>query len=130
MTHNELSSTIIEAAIAVHRAMGPGLLESIYERCLHTELQDKGIIVEQQVPVPVVYKGRSIGHDLRIDLLVDRRVIVEVKAVEALHPIHTAQVLTYLKLTHHKLGLILNFNELKLVDGIERIMNGYLTAGE
>lgn len=130
MTHNEISSQIIKAAIAVHRALGPGLLESVYQVCLLAELKSMGLQVEDQVAVPIVYRGERLAHDLRIDLLVEERVIVEIKAVEELHPIHTAQLLTYLKLTNKKLGLLINFNTVKLVDGLERVMNGYLDEGE
>jgi GxxExxY protein len=130
MTHNELSSLVIKAAIAVHRSLGPGLLESVYQVCLLAELKSMGLRAEEQVAVPIVYRGERLANDLRIDLLVDDRVIVEVKAVEELHPIHTAQLLTYLKLTNKKLGLLINFNTTKLVDGLERVMNGYLDEGE
>jgi GxxExxY protein len=130
VTHNELSGLVIKAAIAVHRALGPGLLESVYQVCLLQELRDLGLRVEEQVAVPIIYKGNRLANDLRIDLLVDDRIVVEVKAVLELHPIHTAQLLTYLKLTDKKLGLLINFNVEKLVDGIERKMNGYLEEGE
>lgn len=130
MRYNELSAKIIGAAIAVHRELGPGLLEGVYQRCLLQELADANVSALSEVPVPIVYKGHRVGHDLRIDLLVDDRIVVEVKSVDELHPIHTAQVLTYLKLTGHRLGLLINFNELKLIDGLERIMNGYLEENE
>ncbi|QQR85037.1 MAG: GxxExxY protein [Flavobacteriales bacterium] len=130
MTHNEVSSLVIKAAIAVHRALGPGLLESVYQVCLLAELKSMGLRVEEQVAVPIVYRGERLANDLRIDLLVEDRVIVEIKAVEELHPIHTAQLLTYLKLTNKKLGLLINFNTTKLIEGLERVMNGYLDEGE
>ncbi len=130
MTHYEVSSLIIKAAIAVHRALGPGLLESVYQVCLLAELKSMGLRVEEQVAVPIVYRGERLANNLRIDLLVEDRVIVEIKAVEELHPIHTAQLLTYLKLTDKKLGLLINFNTIKLIDGLERVMNGYLDEGE
>lgn len=130
MTHNEISSLVIKAAIAVHRALGPGLLESVYQACLLAELKSMGLRVQEQVAVPIVYRGERLANDLRIDLLVEDRVIVEIKAVEELHPIHTAQLLTYLKLTNKKLGLLINFNTFKLVEGLERLMNGYLEEGE
>lgn len=130
MKHNELSSLIIKAAIAVHRALGPGLLESVYQVCLMQELKDMGLKAEAQVAVPIIYKGNRLASDLRIDLLVEDRIIVEIKAVAELHPIHTAQLLTYLKLTNKKLGLLINFNTTKLVDGLERVMNGYLDEDE
>ncbi len=130
MTYHDLSRLIIKSAIAVHRELGPGLLESIYESCLLKELQDMEINVRAQVIVPVFYKGERLGNDLRIDLLVADRVIVEVKAVEELHPVHLAQALTYLKLTNKKLGLVINFNESVLVDGVRRVINGYMEEGE
>lgn len=130
MTYHDLSRLIIKSAIAVHRELGPGLLESIYESCLLKELQDLEINVRTQVIVPVFYKGERLGNDLRIDLLVADRVIVEVKAVEELHPVHLAQALTYLKLTNKKLGLVINFNESVLVDGVRRVINGYMEEGE
>lgn len=130
MTHNEVSGKVIRAAIAVHRELGPGLLESVYQVCLMAELKSMGLHVEEQVAVPIVYRGERLANSLRIDLLVEDRVVVEIKAVEDLHPIHMAQLLTYLRLTKKKLGLLINFNTTKLVDGIERVMNGYLDEGE
>lgn len=130
MTHNEVSSLIIKAAIAVHRELGPGLLESVYQACLLAELKAMKLQAEEQVAVPIVYRGEKLTNNLRIDLLVENRVIVEIKAVEELHPIHTAQLLTYLKLADKKLGLLINFNTTKLIDGLERVMNGYLEEGE
>lgn len=130
MTHNEVSGLIIKAAITVHRELGPGLLESVYQVCLLAELKSMGMHVEEQVAVPIVYRGERLANSLRIDLLVEDRVVVEIKAVEDLHPIHMAQLLTYLRLTKKKLGLLINFNTTKLVDGIERVMNGYLDEGE
>jgi GxxExxY protein len=94
------------------------------------ELKSMGLGAEEQVAVPIVYRGERLANDLRIDLLVEDRIVVEIKAVEELHPIHTAQLLTYLKLTNKKLGLLINFNTVKLVDGLERVMNGYLDEGE
>ncbi len=130
MTHNEVSSLVIKGAIVVHRALGPGLLESVYQACLLAELKSMGLQVKEQVAVPIVYRGERLANDLRIDLLVEDRVIVEIKAVEELHPIHTAQLLTYLKLTNKKLGLLMNFNTTKLIEGLERVMNGYLHEEE
>jgi len=130
MKHNELSSQVIKAAIAVHRALGPGLLESVYQACLVAELKSMGIPLQEQVAVPIIYRGQRLATDLRIDVLVQGIIVVEVKAVAELHPIHTAQLLTYLKLTEKKLGLLINFNTTKLVDGLERVMNGYLDEDE
>lgn len=124
MTHNELSSKIIKAAIEVHRELGPGLLEGVYELCLVQVLRDEGMQVEQQRSVPIHFRGRDLGTTLRLDLIVEGRIIVEVKAVEAIHDNHVAQLLTYLRLTGCKLGLVINFNEALLKDGLRRIVNG------
>ncbi len=130
LKHDELSELIIKAAIEVHRELGPGLLESIYEMCLTHELRKLGVPVVQQMAAPILYKGTRMPNDLRLDLLVDNRIIVEVKAVEEFHPVHQAQLLTYLKLTDKRVGLLLNFNSPVLVKGIKRMMNGYLHEDE
>ncbi|MFN8641079.1 MAG: GxxExxY protein [Candidatus Binatia bacterium] len=114
---------IIGAAIDVHRELGPGLLESVYEECLAVELGARGLPYVRQQAVPLRYKGRSIGTDLRIDLLVADRVVVELKAVEKLLPIHEAQILTYLRLTGKEIGLLINFNVPLLKGGIRRFLN-------
>ncbi len=124
MTHNEISSKVIHAAIDVHRELGPGLLEGVYELCLVQVLKDMGLRVEQQVPVPIAFRGKDLGTALRLDIIVEGRVIVEVKAVEALHDSHIAQLLTYLKLTGCQLGLLINFNEVLLKNGLRRVVNG------
>lgn len=126
MTYNELSHAIIGAAIEVHREMGPGLLERVYERCLATELRAQGYEVLEQHALPVHYKGQDIGLEYRLDLWVDRRIIVEVKAVDQLHDVHRAQLLNYLKLTRNKLGLLINFNVPLLKQGVERLLNGHI----
>lgn len=123
MNVNELTKEIIAAAIEVHRALGPGLLESTYEACLMSELAERGLRVEHQVPVPVTYKGERLECGYRIDLLIERQVIVELKAVDAIHPIHEAQVLSYLKLSGCHVGLLINFNVTLLKDGIRRLVN-------
>lgn len=123
MHENELSGLIIGAAIEVHKALGPGLLESSYEVALKKELSLRKIPVKQQVVLPVLYKGEKCDAGYRIDLLVDEKVIVEIKAVEALNDVHVAQVLTYLKLSGCRLGLLINFNVTKLTKGIKRIVN-------
>lgn len=130
MTYDELSEVIIGAAIDVHRELGPGLLESIYETCLVHELREIGLPVSQQLAIPIIYKGIRMTNDLRLDLLVDGRIIVEVKAVEEFHPVHQAQLLTYLKLTDKRVGLLLNFNSPVLGKSIKRMMNGYLRENE
>lgn len=126
-TIDELTSLIIVAAIEVHRELGPGLLESIYEQCLIQELRDRGLLVESQLTVPVSYKGKPLGASLRLDILVEGRVIVEVKTVDHFHEAHVAQLLTYLKLTDRKVGLLVNFNEALLKHGIRRVVNGDIT---
>lgn len=123
---NKISSKLIGAAINIHKELGPGLLESTYETCLAYELKEMGFDVKQQQPLPVVYKDIKLNAGYRIDLLIENKVIVEVKSVEALADIHTAQLLTYLKLKDIKLGLLINFNEVLLKNGIKRILNGYL----
>lgn len=123
MTVNELSKIIIGAAIEVHKHLGSGLLESSYEHCLVYELRLTGLDVKQQLALPIVYKQVRLDAGYRIDLLVEDTVIVEIKAVDALADIHTAQVLTYLKLKDLKLGLLINFNTALLKDGIKRIVN-------
>lgn len=120
---NEISKIIIGAAIEVHKQLGPGLLESTYETCLAYELKEKGLDLKQQLALPVVYKGIKLDAGYRIDLLVENKVVVEVKAVEGLAEIHSAQLLTYLKLKEIKLGLLINFNTPKLVNGIKRMVN-------
>ena len=126
MTENEISSRIIGASIEVHKQLGPGLLESTYEICLGHELKLMGLEVKQQVPLPVIYKDVKINAGYRIDMIVENKVIIEIKSVDALAPIHTAQILTYLKLKDLKLGLLINFNEVKVIDGLKRIINGKL----
>ncbi len=121
MDENTLSHPIIGAAIEVHRALGPGLLESVYEECLAYELMARGIHFERQKALPVQYKSIHLECGFRLDLLVENMVVVEIKAVEQLAPIHEAQIITYLKLTKCKLGLLLNFNVIRLNQGIKRI---------
>lgn len=123
MTENDLSAKIIGAAIEVHKQLGPGLLESTYEICLAFELKELGLEVKQQVALPVVYKDVKLDACYRIDLIVENKVIVEIKSVEALADIHTAQLLTYLKLKDLKLGILINFNSVKVIDGVKRIVN-------
>ncbi len=123
MTENEISEKIIGCAIQVHSELGPGLLESSYEECLYYELIQSGLLVEKQKPLPLVYKEVNLDCGYRLDLLVEKKVIVEIKSVEALNDIYLAQVLTYLKLSNCKLGLLMNFNVVLLKDGIKRIVN-------
>jgi len=120
MTDNELTHGIIGAAIEVHRCLGPGLLESCYEECLGRELQLRSLAFERQKAIPVVYKDVKLECGYRIDLLVDARVIVELKAIETIAPVHEAIVLTYLRLSGCSVGLLINFNAAVLKDGIRR----------
>ena len=123
MYENEISERIIGCAIEVHKILGPGLLESAYEECLFYEIFQTGLRVEKQKPLPLIYKEIKLEVGYRIDLIVENKVLVEIKSVEALNDIHTAQVLTYLKLSSCKLGLLMNFNVLRVKDGIKRLVN-------
>ena len=120
---NELSSKIIGAAIEVHKALGPGLLESAYEECLAHELSLRGLVFERQKPVPIKYKGINLDCGYRLDMVVENRIILELKACNQIEPIHEAQLLTYLKLTGIQLGLLLNFNVPVMRDGSVRLRN-------
>jgi len=121
---NQLTNEIIGSAIEVHRNLGPGLLESTYEECMAFELQGRSLVVKRQHEIPVLYKGRKLEQNYRIDLLVNNQVIVELKSVNKIEPIHNAQLLTYLKLSKKKYGLLLNFNVPVMRQGIKRILNG------
>ena len=123
MELNEITEAIIGCALKVHRALGPGLLESTYEVCLVHEIVKVGLKVQAQVPLPVHYDGIRLDAGYKIDLLVEDKVIVELKAVDALNPLHEAQLLSYLKLSGNKLGLLINFNVRMLKNGIKRIAN-------
>jgi GxxExxY protein len=119
-----LSHRIIGAAIEVHRLIGPGLLEAVYEAALCKELRLRGLLVDRQVSVPVNYKGEILDCHIKLDLLVDRKVIVEIKSVESIISVHKAQLLTYLRLQNLWLGLLINFNVEVLRDGVRRVLNG------
>ena len=121
---NQLTSQIIGAAIEVHRQTGPGLLESIYEECLLTELKQRGLSVINQYPLPVLYKGHQLNGVYRLDLLVENTVVVELKAVDNITGLHQAQLMTYLKLAKRRYGLLLNFNVPVMRQGILRMLNG------
>jgi GxxExxY protein len=123
MNENELSKVTIDSAMKVHSALGPGLLESVYESCLEYELNQKGLFVERQKSISVEYQKVKIDCGFRLDLFVERKLILELKAVEALNDIHLAQTLTYLKLTKCKLALLINFNVVHLKDGLKRVVN-------
>ena len=120
---NHLSSIIFDCALTIHRKLGPGLLENIYEECLVYELRSRGLKIESQVSLPIVYQELKIENAYRIDILVEDSIIIEIKAVEAIQPVHEAQLLTYLRLTNHRLGLLINFNSPLIKDGIRRMAN-------
>jgi GxxExxY protein len=123
MELNDISAQVVDAAIKVHSALGPGLLENTCEVCLKYELEKRGLKVQQQVGLPVMYDGVKMDVTYRLDLLVEREVVVEVKAVETLTAVHEAQLLSYLKLSKRKIGLLINFNVAHLRDGIKRMVN-------
>ena len=119
----KLSHIAIGSAIEVHRQLGPGLLESAYQRCLYYELNDNGISVESEKPMPIIYKSIHLDHGYRMDLVLENKLIIEIKTVERFTDVHTAQLLTYLKLGDYKLGLLINFNVALLKNGIKRVIN-------
>ena len=120
MEINQITEKIIGCAIEVHKTLGPGLLESAYEECLFFELKQSGLIVERQVPVPVIYKEIKLDCGYRIDILVEKQVIVELKTVDTFIPVHEAQILTYMKFANKRTGLLINFNVTVLKNGIKR----------
>jgi GxxExxY protein len=126
MTENEIGTIIVDQAIKLHQAIGPGLLESVYEAVLARKLEQAGLEVKRQVPVPIVFEGIEFDEGFRADLTINGKVIVELKSVEKLHPSHKKQLLTYLKLTGMKLGYLLNFGEELMKQGIVRTINGTL----
>ncbi len=123
MTENDISNSIIKHSIEIHKALGPGLLESAYKECLFYKLQKEGFNVVKEKPMPLVYEEVKLDIGYRIDLLVENKVVVEIKSVEALNDVHLAQILTYLKLGNYKLGLLINFNVTLLKSGIKRVAN-------
>jgi hypothetical protein len=123
MTENELSKIVFEAGLKVHKALGPGLLESAYEECLFYELQKFGLFVEKQKALPLIYEDVKLDAGYRVDLLVEKKIVIEIKSVEALNDLHLAQILTYLKLSNCKLGLLINFNTVLFKNGVKRVVN-------
>ncbi|WP_347160020.1 GxxExxY protein [Pontibacter chitinilyticus] len=123
MTENEIARLVFDAALKVHRALGPGLLESAYEACLYYELIKSGLLVEKQKALPLLYEEVKLEAGYRVDIMVEKKFIIEVKAVDALNDIHLAQLLTYLKLADCKLGLLINFNVMLLKNGVRRVVN-------
>jgi GxxExxY protein len=126
MSENQLSNLVIGIGIEVHTALGPGLLENAYKECLYYKLTNCGLKVEKEKPMLLVFEGVSLECGYRLDLLVEEKLVLEIKSVDELNPIHWAQTLTYLKLGNYKLGLLMNFNVLRLKDGLKRVINGQL----
>ena len=124
MTENDIANSVMDAAFLIHRELGPGLLESVYEVVLARQLIGKGLAVERQVPIPIRFQEIVFDEGFRADLFVERKVIIELKSVERLQPVHSKQVLTYLRLTGCRLGLLINFGENLLKDGFKRVANG------
>lgn len=124
MTENDIAREVVDAALTVHRALGPGLLESVYEAALAYELRDRGLQVQRQVPIPIRYRNVIFDEGFRADLIIDGKVIVEVKSVQRTAPVHGKQLLTYLRLTDLRLGLLVNFNVELIKDGLQRVVNG------
>ncbi|HAV22998.1 MAG TPA: GxxExxY protein [Bacteroidetes bacterium] len=120
-----VAAIIVDAAVKVHIALGPGLLESVYQKCYVHELRKRGLSVETEVALPIHYDGESVESGLRIDMLVEGSIVVENKSVEKLHPLHEAQLLTYLRLSGRRIGFLLNWNSVLIKDGIKRMVNGY-----
>lgn len=123
-TENELSGKVIGAAISVHTVLGPGLFENAYKECLCYELRKTGLYVEKEKAIPLIYEEIKLECGYRIDLLVNNKLVIELKSVDALNDVHFAQTLTYLKLGNYKLGLLINFNVARIKDGIKRVVNG------
>ena len=123
MTENELATIVFNAGLKVHKTLGPGLLESAYEECLYYELQKSGILVEKQKALPLIYEEVKLDAGYRVDLLIENKLVVEIKAVDALNNLHLAQILTYLKLSSCKLGLLINFNTVLFKEGVRRVVN-------
>ena len=120
---DHLTGAILDASISVHREMGPGLLESVYHTCLEEELYQRNIAVQSMVPIPLIYKGKILDKDYVIDLLIEEEIIIELKSVEGILPVHKAQLISYLKLANKKLGLLINFNTPLLKNGFHRFVN-------
>jgi GxxExxY protein len=124
MHFNEISGAVVDAAMKVHSALGPGLLENVYEVCLAHELNKRGFRTASQLPLPVNYDGEKIDLGFRVDILVENTVVIEIKAVDAIPPVHQAQLITFLKLSRKYVGLLINFNVVHLRDGIRRMVHG------
>jgi len=129
MTENELAKIVVDACYHIHTGLGPGLLESVYEAVLAKELEKRGLRIQRQQPVPIIWENMTFDEGFRADLIIDDKLIIELKSVERLAPVHGKQLLTYLRLTHTRLGLLVNFGEALIKDGIKRVVNG-LPDGE
>ena len=124
MNENQIAAAVVDAAFKIHTTLGPGLLESVYEAILEYELRNRGLSVLRQIGLPVYYEGLKLEIGYRVDLIVGDKVIIEIKSIEALAPIHKRQLLTYLRLANMRLGLLINFNVERIKDGIQRVVNG------
>ncbi|KAB2923001.1 MAG: GxxExxY protein [Bacteroidetes bacterium] len=124
MTENELARIIVDTAFKLHDALGPGLLESVYQEVFAFKLRERGLSIETEVSMPVIFEGRTFSSVFRVDILVERKVVVELKSVESLQPVHAKQVLTYLRLSGCRLGLLINFGSAYIKQGIKRVVNG------
>jgi GxxExxY protein len=129
MTENEIAKIVFNEALKVHKELGPGIYESAYEECLFYELQKTGLKVEKQKPLPLIYKEVKMEVGYRVDIMIENKFIVEIKAVDKLSDVHLAQILTYLKLSKCKLGMLINFNVTLLKNGVKRVINGRLLQG-
>lgn len=126
MNENEISAIVVDAGLKIHRALGAGLYETVYEQCLEYELKNRGLLVERQKFLSIQYENLKVDNAFKMDLLIENKVVVEIKAQEALDNFHNAQLLNYLKLGNYKLGLLLNFNSKLFKNGIQRVINGYI----
>jgi len=126
ISENEISKIMYESGYLIHKVLGPGLLESAYEECMFYELQKKGLFVEKQKPMPLIYENIKLDVGYRLDLFIEKKFILEIKSVELLNNIHLAQILTYLRLSNSRLGMLINFNTHQFKDGVKRVINGTL----
>jgi GxxExxY protein len=126
MTENELARIVFDLGLKVHKTLGPGLLESVYEECLVRELIENNIEVERQKEIPIIYNDKLLSTGFRVDIMIEKKLIIELKATKEISDLHMAQLLTYLKLSNCKLGLVINFNSVLFKNGVRRIINGYL----
>ncbi|MGI9650372.1 GxxExxY protein [Chryseobacterium sp. RLHN22] len=125
-SENEISRIVYESGYLIHKSLGPGLLESVYEECMFYELKKEGLFVEKQKPMPLIYDGIKMDVGYRLDLLIESKFVLEIKSIEGLNDIHLAQILTYLRLSNCKLGMLINFNTLHFKNGVKRVINGTL----